>query len=739
MVAATSSSTAFRQDIQGLRALAVLLVIADHAGARWLSGGFVGVDVFFVISGYLITLLLVREAASTGRVRIGAFYARRARRILPAASLVIVATMAFAARELSLSRVHQLHEDGVWSAAFAANIHFARLRTDYFAQGPDPSPFQHYWSLAVEEQFYLLWPLLLALLLIVVARRSASSVTRTRALTWLLVVIIAASLTSSMRETSGAPGLAYYSSPARAWELAVGALVAVQEPRLASWERGIRWALGTAGFLAIGTAAVSYGAGSAFPGWRALLPVLGTAALVAAGVAAQTGPSRVLTLAPLPWLGALSYSLYLWHWPVLVLGPDLSHRLTGARGTALLLVVTLTAAVATYYLVENPVRRASVLRHGRRALVLWPVTVGVVLLSVLAAEQHSAALLQARMTGSLAVQASLPRAVKEGTGRHGHEARPTPSQPSLAQRLADALRLADSGAKVALPLTNLPSRPHVAFPQTSECRADPPETSTGVCPIGQVDAKQTLVVFGDSQAGEWLPAIDRLGEREGLRVLPLIKLGCPPFDVPVVDGGGADYWQCSEFRRWATSYIANVHPRVVIVGSEATSDRLRTRPGLDLHETWAAGVASLVNRLRQQGPRVMVMPDTPDLAFDPVDCLTAPDSRLGDCVGAPHEGLAAANAITRDVATQGGAGFLDTVSLLCLHGRCPTVVDNTMTFMDYAHVDAAWSAALVGDFDRLYRGLATGAGHVGQQGVLRSFASSDPVHGRRQMVPRAVR
>ena len=700
--AAPGRAMEFRPDIQGLRALAVLLVIGDHAGARWLPGGFVGVDVFFVISGYLITLLLVRQSEATGRVRIGDFYARRARRILPAASLVIVATMAYAAAEVSLSRVEQLREDGLWSAGFAANIHFARLRTDYFAQGVDPSPFQHYWSLAVEEQFYLVWPLLLALVLLLVVRRAGDAGARTRALTVVLLVIIPVSLAWSVLRTSAAPATTYYSSPARAWELAVGALLAVQEPRLTGLSRGLRWGLGIAGFVAIGVAAVRYDAGSAFPGWRALLPVLGTAALIAVGVPGDGGPSRVLAVAPMVWIGALSYSLYLWHWPIFVLGPTFSPAVTGARGTVLLLAATLLAAFLTYHLVENPLRRAPLLRAGRRALVLWPVTVGAVLLGMAAAEAHAASLLQARMTGH-------PSATSTHTGTathvhgHGPTSRPTPPQPPISARLAAALRLADSGAMVTLPLRNLPHPPREPFPLPGHCLVDPLETSTKVCPLGRTRAGRTMVVLGDSQAGEWLPALDRLGKSEGFRVLPLIKLGCTPFDVPEVDGSGADFQQCTAFRGWASAYIARVHPQVVVVGSEATSYRMRPTPGLDLHRTWASGVASLLRRLRHDGARVVVLGDTPDLAFDPVDCLTAPHSRLKDCVGAPHKGLAAANATTRDVALRSGAGYVDTVALLCLHGRCPTVVDQTMTFMDYAHVAPAWSAALADDLAAAYR------------------------------------
>jgi peptidoglycan/LPS O-acetylase OafA/YrhL len=205
-----------------------VVVVVDHAGAGWLSGGFVGVDVFFVISGYLITKLLVREATVSGRISIGDFYARRARRILPAATLVIVVTMAYAAERLALSRVQQLGEDAVWSAFFAANVHFARLGTDYFAEGRQPSAFQHFWSLAVEEQFYLVWPLLLAGVLVVVARTGGSSEVRLRALTVTLVLVVLASAAWSLVQTQTSPGTAFYSSPARAWELAVGSLIAVQ-------------------------------------------------------------------------------------------------------------------------------------------------------------------------------------------------------------------------------------------------------------------------------------------------------------------------------------------------------------------------------------------------------------------------------------------------------------------------------------------------------------------------------
>ena len=679
-------------DIQGLRAVAVLLVVADHAGVGWLTGGFVGVDVFFVVSGYLITFLLLREADTRGGVRIGEFYARRARRILPAATVVLLATLAYAAQGLSVSQVQRFKDDATWSALFAANVHFAELGTDYFAQGRDPSPFRHYWSLAVEEQFYLVWPALLALVL-VACRRSGS---RGRSvLGALLLVIIALSLAWSVWITSAAPGTAYYSSPARAWELAVGALLATQAHRAGSLGRTSRAWLASAGLGAVVVSAVVFDAGSQLPGWRALLPVLGTAALVAAGVGGSSPVTRLLGVRPLTWIGDLSYSLYLWHWPILVLGPAHPALPEGPAGTAVLVLLALAASVVTFHLVEKPFRGARPLRAGRRALVLWPVAVGLVLMGAAQSEQWAAAQLEARIMGSAT---PLPDPAPAEPGRRDRRPHRPPAGPTLVERLTTALRAADSADPVPFPLVNLPD-PTVGHLLGAGCRADPPEASTAVCPLGDIAGRRTMVVLGDSQAGQWLPAIHRMAARSGVRVLPLIKLGCPAFDVPVVDGGGADFWQCTAFRSWAHDYIADARPEIVVVASEATSTRNRTAPGLGLDATWTGAVDSTLRRLTSLDARVVVLSDTPDLDFDPVDCLTAPGSRLDDCVGSPHAGLEAANGLTRRVALDRGAGFVDTLDLLCVHDRCPLVVDRTLTFWDYSHVSPAWSAALADDLE----------------------------------------
>jgi len=330
----------FRQDIQGLRAVAVLLVVADHSGVRWLTGGFVGVDVFFVISGYLITLLLLRQAASTGRVRIGEFYARRARRILPAASLVIVATMMYAAREVSLSRVRQLRVDGLWSAFFAANIHFSRLETDYFAQGPEPSPFQHYWSLAVEEQFYLVWPLIV----MIAGRRGVS-----RIAVALVACSIALRLVLVLRHVRAES--IFVSTPTHLDGIVVGAWAAAN--RLRAWRR-IVW-LGVA--AAATYAAIALFRGTANPYDPVVqvssytLVALASVGLLAYGA---RGNAKWLAWRPLTLLGRVSYGLYVIHFPIVgVLMQRWPHGGWPAIGVAVSASLALTAL--SWVCLERPI------------------------------------------------------------------------------------------------------------------------------------------------------------------------------------------------------------------------------------------------------------------------------------------------------------------------------------------------------------------------------------------------
>src|SRR3954449_3760656 len=365
----TAMHPGFRQDIQGLRALAVLLVVLDHASLGPFHGGFIGVDVFFVISGFLITGLLVSEAERSGRASLLGFYARRARRILPAAALVIVATVGFGIYFLSAVEASGAIKDALWATFFAANFKLAHDGTDYFQNDTPPSPEQHYWSLAVEEQFYVVWPLLVLLLCLYAgwrARRSAGQRSlgpRVRDLgVSPLVVIVGFSFAYSVSYSTTDPVAAYFSPFTRAWELGIGALAACLSTRLILLRPSVQAALSWGGLAAVGVAALFYDATTVFPGYAAALPVVGTAALLVGGLrAAAWGPQWLLGLPPMRALGDWSYSIYLWHWPALIIVTEAWRPATGWTGV-LVIAAVIPLSALTYHFVENPIRRATLFK-----------------------------------------------------------------------------------------------------------------------------------------------------------------------------------------------------------------------------------------------------------------------------------------------------------------------------------------------------------------------------------------
>jgi peptidoglycan/LPS O-acetylase OafA/YrhL len=338
-----------------MRAIAVGLVLLYHGYHEPFRGGFVGVDVFFVISGFLITGLLLSEQSTTGRISILRFYARRARRILPASALVVVVTIIFSYYLLGFIAGNAVADDAKWTAIFAANIHFGMLGTDYLGSQLPPSPLQHMWSLGVEEQFYLVWPAVFLLMVVLVR-----GVRHRSALATVLMVITAASFTWSIVQTSSNATWAYFSPFTRAWELALGALVAVLAPYLSRLTiKPVAEVIAAVGLLGIGLSAFMLTSATPYPGYAAALPVVGTAVLIGAGCANQTTVvGRVLSIRPMQWIGARSYSLYLWHWPVLIIAQEyVGHDLSVLQSTALLFGAVIATAL-TYALLENPVRRS---------------------------------------------------------------------------------------------------------------------------------------------------------------------------------------------------------------------------------------------------------------------------------------------------------------------------------------------------------------------------------------------
>jgi len=364
----------FRPDVEGLRGVAILLVILFHTTWYPLLGGFVGVDVFFVISGFVITGLLLRERASTGRTSLLSFYARRVRRILPMATFVILAALIATHYLLSHSYIRYAEDDARWALVFLFNIHSSHAFPVFLFPNRPQSPIQQYWSLAIEEQFYLVYPALFMMVAFIVPRWSI----RVK-LAILLCIVIAASFTNSViSSTSGNDLIPYYQLANRAWELALGGLVAVGANQLKRLPTSLA-ALGTwVGLAGIVIGALEYKLGSpVYPGSAVALPVVSTALVIAGGTAApKFGAEMILKLPPIKWLGRWSYSLYLWHFPLLSIAAQRWPHPTLTREFGLLGVAVVLSAL-TYHLIENPIRRSKFLtRHPALSLTFAAMVVG---------------------------------------------------------------------------------------------------------------------------------------------------------------------------------------------------------------------------------------------------------------------------------------------------------------------------------------------------------------------------
>ncbi len=387
---------AFRPDLEGLRGLAILLVLLFHAGIPGIPGGFIGVDVFFVLSGFLITGLLIRERERTGRVSLPAFYARRARRILPAALVVTIGTMLAAALVLPPLDILRAAEDAVAVALSVGNIRFAATATDYFAGTSTPSPFLHYWSLGVEEQFYLLWPALLILATRFGRPRLGAGV--------VLAVVVATSLALAIWLTGVAAPWAFYSLPTRAWQLGLGGLLAIAAVGPVGRRVAVaRAAAGWAGLAAVLAGSVLIDASTPYPGVAALLPAVGTAAVIASGSGLRWSPGRLLAIAPMRFLGRISYSLYLVHWPILILpaaGLALDQELPLEVRLGLALASVAVGAVC-WRIVEEPIHHAVRFRaQPWRALGIASAAIATTLVVVFAVSTETSQALDTALTAA---------------------------------------------------------------------------------------------------------------------------------------------------------------------------------------------------------------------------------------------------------------------------------------------------------------------------------------------------
>ena len=745
-----SASKSHRDDIQGLRAVAILLVVLNHAGVGFLKGGFIGVDVFFVLSGFLITGLLLSGARTNGSVSLSNFYVRRGRRILPAAALTLIVTDIVAYDLLNVVRAKAVAHDSIWASVFAANIHFASVGTDYFGRSLPPSPIQHFWSLAVEEQFYLAWPLILGLTLFGIARwrrsgRVAANGRRMLAARGLrrlgvaIALIAAASLAWSVYATNAEPTSAFFSTIARAWELALGAGLAIGASRLRLVSVRSCALLGWLGLAAIGVAGVLFSAGTPIPGYAALLPTIGAALVIGAGLRNEQprwGAGRALGLAPLRYVGDRSYTFYLWHWPALIIADQYEGRQLSVGVNLLLLGGAFLLSMFTYKFFENPIRRgepiASALRArirhrlhpygfgfraparrsspSRRNLLIWPASVlsilvvsALVLASVANKERRLTAPAEPATPGFTA-----PAQVAAATGNGAVSAVPAPaSSRTIQAQVVAAVNAGARGAHLPLGLAPAPSElantsnPDVWYTFPSGCapQSDSQATST-ICQLGNKSSTRSIVVIGDSHAQMWMPTILSLARHDGWQVRPIVKSRCSPYSWINNIGNPA----CRTWYRWAVGQITALRPQVVVVGGAyaATGGSPAQVPAVLNGLTAFASAARRVSK-------VVLLADVEGVGKDPVDCLLASGATMGSCTTVLTPELAILNDDLARSAKASGFSFLDTRSWFCFDARCPMVIGHTVVYLNRGHITATYARELVQPFATAFK-AATGAG-----------------------------
>ncbi|RAS59898.1 peptidoglycan/LPS O-acetylase OafA/YrhL [Lentzea atacamensis] len=659
---------ALRGDIQGLRALAVGVVLLYHLRPSWLPGGFVGVDVFFVISGFLIIGTLANEVRRTGSVRLRDFYARRIRRLLPAATATLLAVVAATVLLLPESQWPTIMREVVGSALNAQNWLLAVLSNDYGHATIGASPVQHYWSLAVEEQFYLVVPLLLIAAATLARRFNGRAVPCAVAA---IAVVTVASFVFSVVYTRVDHGAAYFVTPTRMWELGIGGLAAMVLHRV-SLGRAAREVLGWLGFAAVLLSTVLYTTEMQFPGWVAAVPVLGTAAML---VGTDTLLGRLLSIRPVRYAGDISYSLYLWHWPVIVVMLELSEneRLSTKEMLAAAVLSFALAALSKRF-IEDPFRRN---RFGRRR---GTYTFGAVLVvvSVVAASVpwYTAAGKLNRLANNTTLDADHPGAMAFDPRR------PLPA-PAGVPLVPDPAVANEDG----------PYGSH----RKAECHVFLLTLPEDACSWGEPSAQKTVVLLGDSHAAQYSTPLIDFAEGPGRgrwKVRTMTRNGCPFTSVPPSEGV-RPIKVCSEQNLAVAERLKALKPDLVVV-----SGMSRESYASDLKWTWN----SREDMVRGYREMLRVL-DAANIATAVIKNLPRPDGRVSRCLER-NSGNAAACGTPRaeafagesDPLVEAAAGFprtkiVDLTPWYCREDVCPAVIGNVVVYRNN-HITNTYSRTL---------------------------------------------
>ncbi len=657
-----------RKDIEGLRAVATFLVLPYHAGLMLFPGGFVGVDVFFVISGFVITGQLLKEVERSGRVSLMRFYARRAKRLLPASSVVLAATALMTWLWVPKIRWETTGGDIVASALYFVNWRLADRSVDYLAEDVTPSAVQHYWSLAVEEQYYFIWPILLLLAVLAAAKLGVS---RKSALLGGLALVAVPSFLYAIYAAKATPEPAYFATTTRMWEFTIGAFVAILAVHLDKMPRGLAIALAWGGLAMIVVSGRIYHAEMTWPGAYAALPTIGTGLVIAAGVAAgRAGPVSILGNRFMLFIGYLTYSLYLWHWPPLIVAREQFGGISVLTGLGIV-VFTIVPAWLTFKLVENPIRNHSLL--SRSPKVALSLGVNFTLAGVVAGLALVVALSQA-VSPSLA-----PGSVPGAAALSDSPTRDAAGQP------------VDS-VKGGITPDALQAPKDVPGLYAEGCQVEVESSEPVTCTYGPADAEEQIAIVGDSKAAQWVPALEVLAKKNGWGVTTYTKSACQ-FAKITTSLDGEPYDTC---RDWADNVIAELKenkPDLVITAGQRDSGF--DESGELSEDAMQAAMVDTWTELRDAGMKVAVLADTPQTGMDVYACVSEHPDELTECTYEREWGVARSGAeVQAAAAKEAKVPFLDLTDWICPTAECAPVIGNVLVYRQGSHITKTYIETL---------------------------------------------
>lgn len=643
----------YRPDIQGLRAVAIMMVVSMHCGILDIHGG---VDVSFVLSGFLIGGQLFAEIDKTGKVSLTKFWARRFRRLAPPMALVIVGTAVLAWMYGSPLRFRAYIEDGLSASLSFLNWRLVENGTDYFANDGSQSPYQHFWSLGIEEQFYVAVPIVLVVIVWI-----SRKIFRNRALVALfLMAVIAGSFYLGWSETPVNQPLAYFSTHTRIWEITCGVLLALAAPLVSRMNTGLAAVVSWLGLGTVLVTAMLISAETPLPGYAVAGPVIGAVMVIAGGCAnPRFGAERLLDNPVLDFVGNVSYGWYLTHWPLLVLWPSITDRDFTFEERMRVVVLSFVVAVALHYAVERKFKKnvSLVARPWKGVFTGGFTTAGTAGAMVLATivPLHLATPSSSTVAVGFTSEASVEDAVHR-----------------------TQLSAAVQGALQSTPKNSAKHGCIDNFDVTKFVMRDG-------CVAGDPKGSKTLVLMGDSHAWQWNDVYHEIGKELGVRVVTMSKGGCSPQIYRIINPQvNREYTECDSWRQSAFAELKKIHPDVLVIADRARREANR------------AGAEASFKVFKETGAKLVYMTDTPQPGQNIPDCLATHIDDITPCNRKQWQALEYTEfrAMEREVAEKYGADIIDTTAAFCAADVCPAVIGDQVVYFDNSHITSSYSKSL---------------------------------------------